>query len=116
MRLTGMRSSAAERLTLGLLVICVSGCTSGGMRVPTETVPLAPLPEMTGPTAGFTAVPWTLRELDATATTAIVPLVADGLIADRSVPSAVLVALVDEESRPASVEVAWMRDCRISRL
>ncbi|KQV76709.1 histidine--tRNA ligase [Aeromicrobium sp. Root344] len=36
----------------------------------------------------------------------LVPLVADGLIADRSVPSAVLVALVDEESRPASVEVA----------
>ncbi|AXT85336.1 histidine--tRNA ligase [Aeromicrobium sp. A1-2] len=36
----------------------------------------------------------------------LVPLVADGLSADRSVPSAVLVALVDEESRPASVEVA----------
>jgi histidyl-tRNA synthetase len=36
----------------------------------------------------------------------LVPLVADGLTADRSVPSTVLVALVDEESRPASVEVA----------
>ncbi|WP_332664048.1 histidine--tRNA ligase [Aeromicrobium sp.] len=36
----------------------------------------------------------------------LVPLVADGLTADRSVPSTVLVALVDEESRPASLEVA----------
>lgn len=36
----------------------------------------------------------------------LVPLIADGLTADRSVPSTVLVALVDEESRPASVEVA----------
>ncbi|KRC63933.1 histidine--tRNA ligase [Aeromicrobium sp. Root236] len=36
----------------------------------------------------------------------LVPLVADGLTADRSVPSAVLVALVDEESRQASVDVA----------
>lgn len=36
----------------------------------------------------------------------LVPLVADGLTADRSVPSTVLVALVDEESRPASAEVA----------
>ncbi|MGA8987318.1 histidine--tRNA ligase [Aeromicrobium sp.] len=36
----------------------------------------------------------------------LVPLIADGLIADRSVPSSVLVALVDEESRSASVEVA----------
>jgi histidyl-tRNA synthetase len=36
----------------------------------------------------------------------LVPLVADGLTADRSVPSSVLVALVDEESRPASVAVA----------
>jgi len=36
----------------------------------------------------------------------LVPLVADGLTADRSVPSTVLVALVDEASRPASVEVA----------
>ncbi|KQY59156.1 histidine--tRNA ligase [Aeromicrobium sp. Root495] len=32
----------------------------------------------------------------------IVPLVADGLVADRSVPSAVLVALVDEASRDRS--------------
>ncbi len=36
----------------------------------------------------------------------LVPLVAGGLTADRSVPSAVLVALIDEESRPASVAVA----------
>ena len=36
----------------------------------------------------------------------LVPLVAGGLTADRSVPSAVLVALVDEESRPASAAVA----------
>lgn len=36
----------------------------------------------------------------------LVPLVADGLTADRSVPSTVLVALVDEQTRPASVEVA----------
>ncbi|KAA1399253.1 histidine--tRNA ligase [Aeromicrobium ginsengisoli] len=36
----------------------------------------------------------------------LVPLVADGLTADRSVPSTVLVALVDEESRAASVDVA----------
>ncbi len=36
----------------------------------------------------------------------LVPLVAGGLTADRSVPSAVLVALTDEESRPASVAVA----------
>lgn len=36
----------------------------------------------------------------------LVPLVADGLTADRSVPSTVLVALVDEESRPASLAVA----------
>ncbi|MDR7086735.1 histidyl-tRNA synthetase [Aeromicrobium panaciterrae] len=36
----------------------------------------------------------------------LVPLVAGGLTADRSVPSAVLVALTDEESRPASLAVA----------
>ncbi len=36
----------------------------------------------------------------------LVPLVAGGLTADRSVPSAVLVALIDEESRPASAAVA----------
>ncbi len=36
----------------------------------------------------------------------LVPLVAGGLTADRSVPSAVLVALIDEESRPASAVVA----------
>jgi len=36
----------------------------------------------------------------------LVPLIADGLTADRSVPSTVLVALIDEESRPASAEVA----------
>ncbi|GAA3531667.1 histidine--tRNA ligase [Aeromicrobium panaciterrae] len=36
----------------------------------------------------------------------LVPLVAGGLTADRAVPSAVLVALVDEESRPASSAVA----------
>jgi histidyl-tRNA synthetase len=36
----------------------------------------------------------------------VVPLVADGLTADRSVPSAVLVAVVDEESRPVSAAVA----------
>jgi histidyl-tRNA synthetase len=36
----------------------------------------------------------------------LVPLVADGLTSDRSVPSAVLVALVDEESRDISDEVA----------
>ncbi|MEO6605904.1 MAG: histidine--tRNA ligase [Aeromicrobium sp.] len=36
----------------------------------------------------------------------LVPLVAGGLTANRSVPSAVLVALTDEESRPASVAVA----------
>ncbi len=36
----------------------------------------------------------------------LVPLVAGGLTADRSVPSAVLVALTDEESRPASAAVA----------
>ena len=34
------------------------------------------------------------------------PLLADGLTSDRSVPSAVLVALVDEESRDISDEVA----------
>jgi len=36
----------------------------------------------------------------------LVPLLADGLTSDRSVPSAVLVALVDEGSRDTSVEVA----------
>jgi histidyl-tRNA synthetase len=36
----------------------------------------------------------------------VVPLVADGLTADRSVPSAVLVAVVDEESRAISEAVA----------
>ncbi len=36
----------------------------------------------------------------------LVPLLADGLTSDRSVPSAVLVALVDEESRDLSDEVA----------
>ena len=36
----------------------------------------------------------------------LVPLVADGLTSDRSVPSAVMVALTDEESRPASSAVA----------
>ncbi len=36
----------------------------------------------------------------------LVPLVAGGLTADRSVPSAVLVALIDEDSRPASAAVA----------
>ena len=36
----------------------------------------------------------------------LVPLLADGLTSDRSVPSAVLVALVDEESRETSDEVA----------
>jgi histidyl-tRNA synthetase len=36
----------------------------------------------------------------------LVPLVADGLSADRSVPSTVMVALVDEGSRAASNEVA----------
>ena len=36
----------------------------------------------------------------------LVPLVAGGLTADRAVPSAVLVALTDEESRPASAAVA----------
>jgi histidyl-tRNA synthetase len=36
----------------------------------------------------------------------LVPLLADGLTSDRSVPSAVLVALVDEESRDISDEVA----------
>ena len=36
----------------------------------------------------------------------LVPLLADGLTSDRSVPSAVLVALVDEESRDMSDEVA----------
>ncbi|MBC7633164.1 histidine--tRNA ligase [Aeromicrobium sp.] len=36
----------------------------------------------------------------------LVPLIADGLTADRSVPSAVLVALIDEDTRPASVAVA----------
>jgi histidyl-tRNA synthetase len=36
----------------------------------------------------------------------LVPLVADGLTTDRSVPSAVLIALVDEESRAASTAVA----------
>ena len=36
----------------------------------------------------------------------LVPLLADGLTSDRSVPSAVLVALVDEESRDISGEVA----------
>ena len=36
----------------------------------------------------------------------VVPLVADGLTADRSVPSAVLVAVADEESRAASDAVA----------
>jgi histidyl-tRNA synthetase len=36
----------------------------------------------------------------------LVPLLADGLTSDRSVPSAVLVALVDEGSRDISDEVA----------
>ncbi len=36
----------------------------------------------------------------------VMPLLADGLTSDRSVPSAVLVALVDEESRAASTDVA----------
>ena len=36
----------------------------------------------------------------------LVPLLADGLTSDRSVPSAVLVALVDEDSRDISDEVA----------
>jgi histidyl-tRNA synthetase len=36
----------------------------------------------------------------------LVPLLADGLTSDRSVPSAVLVALVDEESRDTSDDVA----------
>ena len=36
----------------------------------------------------------------------LVPLLADGLTSDRSVPSTVLVALVDEESRETSDEVA----------
>jgi len=36
----------------------------------------------------------------------VVPLVAAGLTADRSVPSAVLVALADEDSRPASNAIA----------
>lgn len=36
----------------------------------------------------------------------LIPLIADGLIADRSVPSAVLVALTDEESRAASDAIA----------
>ncbi|TXL62964.1 histidine--tRNA ligase [Aeromicrobium terrae] len=36
----------------------------------------------------------------------LVPLLADGLTSDRSVPSAVLIALVDEESRATSTDVA----------
>ncbi len=36
----------------------------------------------------------------------LVPLINAGLVADRSVPSAVLVALIDEESRPASDAIA----------
>ncbi|MGI9085197.1 MAG: histidine--tRNA ligase [Aeromicrobium sp.] len=36
----------------------------------------------------------------------VIPLLADGLTSDRSVPSTVLVALVDEESRDVSAEVA----------
>ncbi len=36
----------------------------------------------------------------------LVPLIADGLTSDRSVPSVVLVALVDEDSRTASADVA----------
>ena len=36
----------------------------------------------------------------------ILPLIADGLTSDRSVPSAVLVALVDEESRDVSADIA----------
>ena len=36
----------------------------------------------------------------------LIPLLADGLTSDRSVPSAVLVALVDEDSRDISDEVA----------
>ena len=36
----------------------------------------------------------------------LVPLIADGLTADRSVPSAVLVALSDEESRDESTRIA----------
>ena len=36
----------------------------------------------------------------------LVPLIADGLTADRSVPSAVLVALTDEEGRAESTDIA----------
>ncbi|MCW2830233.1 MAG: histidine--tRNA ligase [Aeromicrobium sp.] len=36
----------------------------------------------------------------------LVPLIADGLTADRSVPSAVLVALVDDDTRAASNDIA----------
>ncbi len=36
----------------------------------------------------------------------LVPLINGGLVADRSVPSAVLVALIDEESRPVSDAIA----------
>ncbi len=36
----------------------------------------------------------------------LAPLFADGLRADRSVPTAVLVTLLDEDSRPASAEIA----------
>lgn len=36
----------------------------------------------------------------------ILPLIADGLTSDRSVPSAVLVALVDDESRDVSADIA----------
>ena len=42
----------------------------------------------------------------------LVPLLADGLTSDRSVPSAVLVALVDEESRETSNEVASLLRAR----
>ncbi len=42
----------------------------------------------------------------------LVPLLADGLTSDRSVPSAVLVALVDEESRETSDEVASLLRAR----
>ena len=42
----------------------------------------------------------------------LVPLLADGLTSDRSVPSAVLVALVDEASRETSDEVASLLRAR----
>ncbi|MGA8850164.1 MAG: histidine--tRNA ligase [Aeromicrobium sp.] len=42
----------------------------------------------------------------------LVPLIADGLTADRSVPSAVLVALVDEDGRAESNDIAHMLRAR----